>query len=230
MHAGKSRLAYVAVFAVAMAWMEAAVVYYLRVMVDRLQPYQPDPLPHFGGLGQAELIREGATLLMLLAVGWLAGERTPTRFAFSAFAFGVWDIFYYVFLIPLTGWPNSLMDWDLLFLIPVPWWGPVIAPVGVSLLLVTGGVLAVLLDRKEKSFCLRDGMWFVASAGTALVLYSFMANAIRAAGGGLALSWHQLPVDFPWGVFVLGFLLMAAPVVDMAGWILAGKRLRTEAG
>jgi hypothetical protein len=223
---GRFRLVYVAVFAVAMAWVEAAVVLYLRELVNRLQPYQPDPLPHFGGLGQAELIREGATLLMLLAVGWLAGERLRTRFAFSAFAFGVWDIFYYIFLIPLTGWPHSLLDWDLLFLFPVPWWGPVIAPVSVSLLLITGGVLTILLERREKPACLRAWMWLIAAGGTGLVLYVFMADAINATGRGLARAWQVLPVHFDTGLFLLGFSLMAVPVADIAARIIFGNRMR----
>ena len=28
-----------------------------------------------------------------------------------------------------AGWPETVLDWDILFLLPLPWWGPVIAPV-----------------------------------------------------------------------------------------------------
>jgi len=220
----KSRLAVVAVFAIAMAWVEAAIVLYLRVLVDRLQPYQPDPLPHFGGLGQAELIREAATLVMLLAAGALAGERVRTRLAYSAFAFGVWDIFYYVFLIPLTGWPESLLDWDILFLLPVPWWGPVIAPVAISLLMIAGGVSAILLDRGEQPACLRSWMGLAALAGMGVILYAFMADAIHASGRGWNHARQVLPVQFGWNVFLIGYLLMAVPVLDMARRILPGLR------
>src|SRR3954467_14983874 len=59
----------VVAFAVAMAWLESATVYYLRTLVDRIEPYQPNPLPIQGVLGQVELIREAATLLMLVTVG-----------------------------------------------------------------------------------------------------------------------------------------------------------------
>ena len=118
----RRRLLVVAVFAVAMAWVEAAVVFYLRRLVDRIEPYQPNPLPIAGDLGGAELVREAATLVMLLAVGWLAGRAWRTRLGFFLAAFGVWDIFYYVFLRAMTGWPHSLFDWDVLFLIPLPWW------------------------------------------------------------------------------------------------------------
>jgi hypothetical protein len=205
----------ISVFAVAMAWVEAVTVLDLRVLVDRLQPYQPDPLPHFGGLGQAEIIHEAATLVMLLTAGWLTGEHGRTRLAYGAFAFGVWDLFYYLFLIPLTGWPKSLLDWDILFLFPVPWWGPVAAPIAVSLMMIAGGVLAILLDRREQPACLHSWMWFLALAGTGLVLYAFMADSINASGRGLGRAWQVLPVDFHWILFILGLSLMAVPELDM---------------
>jgi len=212
----KSRLLHVAIFAVAMAWVEAAVVLYLRVLVDRLQPYQANPLPHFGGLGGAEVIREAATLAMLLSAGWLAGTNTRTRLAYGAFAFGVWDIFYYLFLIPLTGWPASLLDWDILFLIPLPWWGPVIAPVTVSLMMIAGGILMILLDRSGRSACFSHWIWLPALIGAGLVLYIFMAEAIGASGRGMTSAWNALPVHFNWMAFLIGYGLMAVPVVDMA--------------
>ena len=74
-------------------------------------------------------MREAATLVMLLAVGMLAGADVAPRLGYTAIAFGVWDIFYYVFLRVIGGWPRSLFDWDILFLLPLPWWGPVLAPV-----------------------------------------------------------------------------------------------------
>src|SRR5512132_3057372 len=112
---------FVATFAVAMAWVEAACVYDLRVMVDRLEPYQPNPLPMAGRLGDIELVREAATLVMIAAVGALAGRTWRTRLAYAAVAFGVWDISYYVWLKAMYGWPQTLLDWDILFLLPLPW-------------------------------------------------------------------------------------------------------------
>ena len=132
----------VAVFAIAMAWVESAVVYYLRTMVDRIEPYQPYPLPVIGGLGTAEFVREAATLIMLLTVGILAGRNWRSRLGYAAVAFGIWDIFYYVFLKVMCGWPHSLLDWDILFLIPLPWWGPVLAPVSIAVLMILWGTLA----------------------------------------------------------------------------------------
>ena len=84
----------VAAFAIAMAWVESAVVFYLRTMINRIEPYQPTPLPVAGGIGLAEAVRELATLVMLLMVGCLAGRNARTRLAYALVAFGVWDIFY----------------------------------------------------------------------------------------------------------------------------------------
>src|SRR5690242_11546253 len=102
----------VVVYAMAMAWVESAVVYYLRTHINRIVPYQPDPLPIIGGLGPVELVREFATLVMLFTIGVLAASNWRARFGYMLIAFGVWDIFYYIFLKIMCDWPSSLLDWD----------------------------------------------------------------------------------------------------------------------
>src|ERR1700730_5197835 len=139
----------VVVFAVGMAWVEAASVYYLRVMVDRIEPYQQNPLPMRGVLAPVEVVREAATLLMLLMVGMIAGRTWARRLGYTAIAFGVWDIFYYVFLKIICDWPKSLLDWDVLFLLPLPWWGPVLAPVCIALLMIVWGTLVSQLAARS---------------------------------------------------------------------------------
>lgn len=206
----------VVLFATAMAWVESAVVLYLRTLVDRLEPYQSNPLPLATGLGTAELVRELATLVMLGTVGYLAGNTWRNRLGYALLAFGVWDIGYYLFLIPLTGWPHSLLDWDILFLIPLPWWGPVLAPVMIAVLMVIGGALLAGGDRTDSP--LWPNRWTVLAnlLGTGLALYLFMADAIRVAPqGGRALR-ELLPTVFNWPGFVLAWALMALPVIDLA--------------
>ncbi len=217
----RGRVCWVVLFAVAMAWLEAAVVLYLRTLVGRLEPYQQNPLPHFGVLGNVEMIREGATLVMLFAVGRLAGSTPRTRWAFSLVAFGVWDLFYYLFLVPLTGWPTSFLDWDILFLLPVPWWGPVLAPVSISLLFVAGGLLVALFDNPERPLKPGKPATIVGGIGAALVLYSFMANSIRALGDGVEAVRQALPMRFSWPLFLLGLALLALPVVDAIRQVLS---------
>ena len=206
----------VAVYAVAMAWVEAAVVYYLRTMVNRIEPYQPNPLPIATGLGEAELVREAATLIMLLAVGWLAGSTARARAGYSLLAFGIWDIFYYVFLRTLTGRPTALTDWDILFLIPLPWWGPVWAPVAIALLMILWGTLVTQFEPVRSS---PGPNWkhlgFVAF-GVVLALYVFMADAIQVRDQGVSALRNVLPLWFNWPLFVVALALLALPVIDAA--------------
>jgi hypothetical protein len=205
----------VLVFAAAMAWVEAAAVYYLRVLVDRVEPYQANPLPMQGVLGQVELVREAATLVMLAAVGWLAGRTKAARLGYAAIAFGAWDIFYYVFLRVIDGWPRSLFDWDVLFLIPLPWWGPVLAPVCIALLMIVGGTLATRPSLPPAGTPVTRLSWRLSWLGIALALYVFMADSLRALTHGLDVT-QTLPRAFNWPVFCVALALMAVPVVVMA--------------
>src|SRR5437016_14136512 len=122
---------------------------------------------------------------MLFTVGWLAGNTSRTRLGYGAMAFGVWDIFYYVFLNLTIGWPSSLLDWDVLFLLPLPWWGPVIAPATIALLLIMWGTLASVSAVESPATAAGSRVWRVAGIGAALALYVFMADSLRAAPHGL---------------------------------------------
>ena len=217
MHSAGRRTAWllVAIFAVAMAWVEAACVYDLRVLVDRLEPYQSNPLPMAGALGLIELGREAATLVMLAAVGCLAGSTLRARLAYTAIAFGIWDIFYYLFLKVMCNWPRSLFDWDVLFLLPLPWWGPVIAPVSIALLMIVWGTLAATSPAPSPGSGSGSRLWPAAGLGAALALYVFMADSLRAAPYGLEAVRTVLPRTFNWPMFLVALALMAAPVAAM---------------
>ena len=200
------------VFAMAMAWVESAVVFYLRTHMNRIVPYQPDPLPVIGGIAAVELPRELATLVMLFAVGVLAGKNWRARWGYALLAFGVWDIFYYVFLRVMCGWPHSLLDWDVLFLIPLVWWGPVLAPVLISLLMILWGTLVSRVDAPQSSTS--RSAWLLNFVGGILALYAFMADSLRVAGNGLESIRTMLPVQFNWPLFLAALALMAAPLVQ----------------
>lgn len=202
----------VVAFAVSMAWLESATVYYLRTLVDRIEPYQPNPLPIQGTVGQVELVREAATLAMLLTVGILAGRTWRTRWGYAALAFGVWDIFYYVFLRLMTGWPRSLFDWDVLFLIPLPWWGPVLAPVSIALLMIVWGTLVSGPRHRVADGRLNTKAWTLSAIGAALALYLFMADALRQLEQLKVGKAFVLPTEFNWPVFIAALLLMATPL------------------
>jgi hypothetical protein len=219
------RFGIVFAYAIAMAWVESAVVVYLRTLIERIVPYQADPLPVSVGLGWIEVGREIATMLMLFTVGWLAGQTWRSRLGYSLIAFGTWDIFYYIFLVPMSGWPQSLLDWDVLFLIPLPWWGPVLAPVLISLLLVTGGILVALGEQIEKPVWPHRWAILLNFCGIGLALYTFMMPALQVMQSGEQAVRQALPDAFNWTLFGLAFTFLAVPIVDL-GWQLL--RMKTK--
>jgi hypothetical protein len=204
-----------------MAWVESAVVFYLRTMIDRIEPYQPNPFPAIGGFASVELPREFATLVMLLTVGMIAGDTWKKRLGYSAIAFGVWDIFYYVFLRIMCGWPQGLLDWDILFLIPLPWWGPVLAPVLISLLMILWGTLATQIERPAASRLSNVAVWGIASIGILLALRIFMADTLRVKPQGFDAIRNVLPEQFNWMWFTVALGLMSAPVIQL---LLPGRK------
>jgi len=212
----KVRWYLVLTFAAAMAWVESAVVYYLRTMIDRIEPYQPNPLPIIGGLGPVEMIREFATIVMLATVGILAGRTWRGRVGYFAIAFGVWDIFYYAFLKLMCGWPHSLLDWEILFLLPLPWWGPVLAPMLIALLMIIWGTLANKME--DEPFVIRWKSWLLNCGGIAIALYVFMADSMRVSGGGVDALRNLLPTHFQWPLFIFALVLLSAPLAVNVVW------------
>ena len=196
------RALWVALYAIAMAAVESAVVVYLRALHQGTAPLtvlmHEIPAP----LIAIEVGREFATLVMLLAVAGVAGRNTWEGFLYLALAFGVWDIFYYIWLWIFISWPPSLLTWDVLFLIPVPWLGPVLAPVIVSLCLVAGSLW--LLGRSALRLSRRA--WVLASVGAVLVLLSF------------TIDYHFAlirtdPPRFRWEIFGPGIVMGVVAVL-----------------
>jgi hypothetical protein len=185
-------------------------VYYIRALVDRIEPYQANPLPVHGTLGTVELWREASTLVMIAAMGLLAGRTWWRRAGYAALAFGAWDVFYYVFLRIMTGWPRTLFDWDILFLLPLPWWGPVIAPVSIALLMIVWGTLAT---QSAGGVTGARWTWVLGWTGIALALAVFMVDAWLALPHGRDAVLQVLPTTFNWPLFCVALLLMASPAV-----------------
>ena len=191
-------LAAVITFSIAMAFLEAAVVVYLREL------YYPEgfcfPLKILPSkILVIELLREAATIIILAAVGWLSAKSFLGRFAGFMIAFGVWDIFYYVFLKLSLDWPVSLLDWDILFLIPLPWVGPVIAPVLVSICLIGSGVLIWLRESQNRPVCISRRHWILEVTAGLIIIGSFLTNAE-------AVIAQEVPTSFRWEIFSIGLL------------------------
>jgi hypothetical protein len=192
-----NRAAWVAAYAVAMAVVEAAVVVYLRALAPAAGPLAALQTALPQRILAIEVVREAATLVMLLAVAFLAGRSGWQRFLYFALAFGVWDLFYYIGLRVFIGWPPSLLTWDVLFLIPVPWIAPVLAPMVVSVGLIAGALWLLARQALDGQSGLPWTSWAIALAGAALILLSFTLDSRD-------VLLHGDPPDFRWGLFAGG--------------------------
>lgn len=216
MHIQTRNLWWVGAYALAMAYVESAVVVYLRrlygigdLMVD-VPPFDPQ-------IALIEFGRELATLVMLLAVGWVAGRRLQSRLGFAVFAFSLWDVFYYIWLWVFIRWPKSLLDPDILFLLPLPWWGPVISPVLIAVLMAVGGMLAVIGDDRGHVVRLLPGEWASLITGILAMLYAFMEDALSMLPADAHTLSQFRPASFNWPIYLIG-LALASFVVWRALW------------
>jgi len=107
------------------------------------------PLLKNASIISAEMWREFSTIIMLLTLAYVAGKTVKQRIGAFLIAFGFWDIFYYIFLHFLIGWPTSLLNIDVYFLLPVPWIGPVITPIVISIILIIWGITLFLSMEKN---------------------------------------------------------------------------------
>jgi len=196
------------VFAIAMAFVEAAVVVYVRQIYYPEDPRIIFPLnilsPHHLVI---EWLREAATLAMILSVAWLAERGFMRVFAAFVYIFGLWDIFYYLWLKLSIGWPTGWLDWDILFLIPWVWLGPWIAPASIAALFVAWGGW-VLGSPRSFRFTYLSASLFVVGAG--LDLAAFLQPAFPLLTQGIDAIEQFSPAGFWWALFATGYLLMAA--------------------
>lgn len=201
------KIAVVSIFSFSFAFVESSIVIYLRSI------YYPDgfsfPLRMMSPNHlSVELVREFSTIVMLAAVGMLAGTGGWVRFGFFLIAFGSWDIFYYGWLKVLLNWPATLLDWDILFLIPYPWIGPVIAPITISLLMIAAGILIVRKEERGITFRPTFPEWLFSILGTGFILLSFLIDT------DAALRF-QTPKPFRYELFISGVILYLLALVVM---------------
>lgn len=220
---------WITAYAIAMGILEAAVVIYLRRL------YFPEgfrfPMRMIETeVAIIELWREAATIFMLSAVGVLAGRTRAERFAWFIYCFGVWDLAYYAGLKGFIGWPESFLTWDILFLIPVPWVGPVIAPCIVAVTMCVLAFTAVrYADRGVDASMTSRERWLLWT-GAFVIIVSFTIDWARADGPKL---WNNIihdrdllhgldnyiPRYFPWSILALGEAL------GLASWLSYTRRL-----
>jgi hypothetical protein len=212
-------------FGISFGYVEAAVVVYLRAIYDPMrqhlhpgrQPNQLFPLITTQELADAgpdnprrlviEIGREAATMVMLASIALVCGRSLPQRVAAFAIAFGVWDITFYAFLKLMIHWPESLATWDILFLIPLPWVGPVWAPVLVASTMIACGVVVLCSDGLRP----RPLHWLSVLAGAFVIVLSFVWDYRNTLAGGM-------PNPFNWP------LLLAGEAIGLAGFIAAVRK------
>ena len=217
------------IFAIAMGFLESAVVVYLRAIVYPAGfafPLKEIP----GTLGLTEILREAATVVMLLAIAWISVPGMLRRFAVFIYAFAVWDIFYYVFLYALLGWPPSLFTWDILFLIPVPWTGPVLAPVINSLTMILLAFLILRFKGHREDFRLNSTEWTLLILGSVVTIFVYCESFLKYLHSAYNFSEffrHGLvrkngiydllfiPSDFNWKLFVVSEILFLLAIIGI---------------
>lgn len=197
------------VFCIAFAYIEAAIVVYLRYLSAGI-PETVFPINEFNPtISIVEILREFMTIILLISIASITAREKWGRFFRFLFLFGMWDILYYVWLKILIGWPKSLISWDILFLIPVPWVGPVIAPVLVAILLVIDGIVFFNLLNRRKMPVIDPIPISLGILGAILVFFSFTLEQITLIlKQGIDAIYGYMPQDFPWLIFILGWLLM----------------------
>lgn len=204
-----------------MALLESAVVVYLRELYyPRGFIFPLSPMKDIVIL--TELAREFATIVMLWTIAYVAGRNFSSRFAWFIIGFGIWDIFYYVFLFVFIQWPATLLEWDILFLIPLPWYGPVIAPVLISIAMILFGIILLDFDRKDIKIKWTYSIISTMLIGCFICLYTFMFNFWKSINfvQGKTISeqiMHQsqiyIPVDYNYGLFGIGLGLIGLGIL-----------------
>jgi hypothetical protein len=186
-------------FALAMAYMESAIVVYLREF------YYPGggffPLKNIPvHILLTETGREAATIVILFIFAKILANNGRETFAYFSFNFAIWDICYYIWLKILLDWPASLVDWDILFLIPIPWVGPVLAPVIVSTVLILSAYLILRLEVWEKPLILTKTDWLLEILSGMIIISSFLTPMDQ-------MTAKIYPGTYSWWLFFCGLFL-----------------------
>jgi hypothetical protein len=217
-------------FGTAFGYLEAAVVSYLRYLhepvLHRFYPTRPigDLFPlltpeQAGTAGPreykvraTEIGREAATIVMLAAVALALSTNLSQWAAALVLAFGTWDITFYIFLRVLLDWPASLFTWDILFVIPVPWVGPVIAPVLVSGTMMLAGIWHLRREATANPVRLAIRNWACVVTGATVIVVSFTLDSANVRAGGMPHPFHWFIFGIGLGTGLLGYAEAALQV------------------
>lgn len=192
-------LFFLTLFGISFAFIESGVVIYLR---ELYYPYGFSfPLKEIPkNIIIIELLREFSTLLLIFSASVLAGKTRILRIASFFYIFGIWDIFYYIFLYLFLKWPKSIFEWDILFLIPFPWVSPVYAPILCSISFIIFSIFLFYFWKEGYPIPVyfKDFLFILISF--LIILFSFLYEAKNIIEG-------FIPKRFPYEIFFLGLFL-----------------------
>lgn len=194
----KRRLFWLVVWGIAFGYIEASIVVYLRKIYYPTGFSFPVVLLE-ADIAAVEMIREMATLVFMWAVAELSYRSFQCKLAAFMVLFGIWDIFYYAFLKAILNWPASLGEWDILFLVPLPWVGPVWAPVVVSVGLIWAGIAILIRNERGNPLDMSPGFILLEITAGIIIVVSFLIP-------GQAVIHQTIPHHFPWYLFLSGFV------------------------
>jgi hypothetical protein len=211
----------ITIFAIAMGFLETAVVIYMRELLypgGFKFPLAPIPVD----LAITELLRELSTLIMLLTIAIIAGRTFSQRFAWFIYSFAIWDIFYYIFLKLLVDWPESFLTWDILFLIPTTWTGPVLTPVLVSCTMILLAMVILVYTERGLDTRIKTTEWSGLILGSLVLIFGFILDYSKHMlvhftliemfqvknPEVLQVAMRYIPLHFPWWIFIIGELII----------------------
>ena len=217
------------IFSISMAFLESAVVVYLREI------YYPQgfrfPLsPIDANIAITEIFREVATIIMLITVGFLSGKSFSSKFAWFLYSFAIWDIFYYIFLKLLLNWPETLMTYDILFLIPISWVGPVIAPILVSFTMIFLSLIILINESRDIHIKIKPIEWGILITGSIILIMAFTWDYSKyiLENNNSSQAWpffnikllqetaiSYIPHHFNWALFFWGEFIILSSIVKL---------------
>ena len=221
----KKILLSVLIYSIAMGLLEAIVVVYLRDI------YYPSgfkfPLMIIpDSTLRVEILREFCTLVMIVSVAYIAGKNKMEVFSFFLFSFAVWDLAYYAGLKLILNWPPSFFTWDILFLIPIPWIGPVLAPITSSICMIILSLLFLFIEKKDEKAKIKAKEWILIYSGAVFIFVSFiwdyaeiiisnnlLINILSLKQSAfIEISQKYIPHNFHWDLFLIGIFLICVSI------------------
>jgi hypothetical protein len=184
---------------ISLAYIESTIVVYLREI------YYPNGF-HFpikiieNRIAFIEIGREAFTIIILWFSAMLTADKFKKRFAFFLYNFGLWDIFYYLWLKVLIDWPAGWLEWDILFLIPLPWIAPWLAPVLISIGFIVCSYILLKRSDRFKNKIFNKIEWLLEIVAASVILWSFFWQTKHVLNGGV-------PDYYPWWLFIFGIIL-----------------------